>query len=62
MRQYARNACGTIALFHIVLNAVENHPTIVTQGSYLDSFRVRSLAGNAVERGQIFKNSHEILE
>lgn len=26
MKQYAQNACGTIALFHVILNAVKNHP------------------------------------
>lgn len=26
MKQYAQNACGTIALFHVILNAMKNHP------------------------------------
>lgn len=29
MKQYAQNACGTIALFHIVLNAFKKHPEII---------------------------------
>ena len=42
MRQYARNACGTIALFHIVLNAAANFPDLITPGSYLDNFKLNS--------------------
>jgi len=29
MKQYAHNACGTIGLFHIICNALENYPFIV---------------------------------
>lgn len=26
MKQHAVNACGTIALFHITINAIDKHP------------------------------------
>jgi ubiquitin carboxyl-terminal hydrolase L3 len=47
MKQYAQNACGTIGLFHIILNAAKARPEIVDQGSYLDNFRTQGLTKNA---------------
>lgn len=38
MKQYAKNACGTIALFHVIMNALQSHPELVEKGSYLDKF------------------------
>lgn len=29
MKQYAKNACGTIALFHVVLNHIYDYPDLV---------------------------------
>jgi len=29
MKQYAKNACGTIALFHVIMNALKDHPHLV---------------------------------
>jgi ubiquitin carboxyl-terminal hydrolase L3 len=57
MRQYARNACGTIALFHIVLNALEQHPDLITAGSYLDNFRVNASNIDPQARGELFKEN-----
>jgi hypothetical protein len=51
MRQYARNACGTIALFHIVLNALDQHPDLITTGSYLDNFRLNAANLDPQARG-----------
>jgi len=39
MKQYAKNACGTIALIHMILNSLEEYPDIATQGSFLSNFR-----------------------
>ena len=39
MKQYAQNACGTIALFHVIINAMKNMPNIVVGDSYLEKFR-----------------------
>lgn len=61
MRQYARNACGTIALFHIVINAASDHPDLIVPGSYLDNFQANSAAINPSARGQLFNNSKDIL-
>lgn len=62
MKQYAQNACGTIGLFHIILNAVKNHPNIVIPESYLDKFKNEGQAKSADERGKIFKESKSLLE
>ena len=42
MKQFAHNACGTIALFHIILNALQKYPNIVESGSYLEKFKEES--------------------
>lgn len=39
MKQYAKNACGTIALFHVILNAIYDFPDLVKEDSYLSKFR-----------------------
>lgn len=61
MKQKAINACGTIGLFHIILNAKEKYPDIVTPGSFLDKF-IHSTSGKDPEAtAEVFKNSKEIL-
>lgn len=61
MKQRAMNACGTIGLFHIILNAVEKYPDLITPGSFLDQFRINAQGKNFEERAEVFKNSKEIL-
>jgi hypothetical protein len=41
MKQYAHNACGTIALFHVILNAVDDYPDIIKAGSKLAEFKIK---------------------
>ncbi len=62
MKQYAQNACGTIGLFHIVLNALKSRPDIVLPESYLDKFRNDGQTKNAEERGKLFKESKDLHE
>lgn len=38
MKQYAKNACGTIALFHIIMNNLYDYPDLVREGSYFTKF------------------------
>lgn len=61
MKQKAMNACGTIGLFHIILNSKEKYPDIVTAGSFLDKFIQNSQGKDAEGRAEVFKNSKEIL-
>lgn len=39
MKQFAQNACGTIALFHMIVNAIDHTPDIVIPNSFLDKFK-----------------------
>lgn len=61
MKQHAINACGSIALFHIIMNAKEKYPAIVTPGSFLDKFSEQALGKDSEARADIFKNSSEIM-
>ena len=57
MKQHAVNACGTIALFHITLNAIEKHPELIKPDSFLDKFSQKALNKDSEARADIFKNS-----
>lgn len=62
MKQYARNACGTIALFHIALNAAATFPDLIAPGSYLANFKLNSSNIDPKARGELFKESKDILQ
>jgi ubiquitin carboxyl-terminal hydrolase L3 len=38
MKQYAKNACGTIALFHVVMNNLYDYSDLVREGSFFTKF------------------------
>lgn len=57
MKQYAQNACGTIALFHVILNALSVYPAIVEEDSYLKKFLDETKTQPAEDRGKIFEKS-----
>ena len=57
MKQYAQNACGTIALFHIILNMMSAYPDIITSDSYLAKFKTECSTKNAEEKGKIFQSN-----
>ena len=40
MKQFAHNACGTIALFHVIINALSTYPDIVVPDSYINKFKL----------------------
>lgn len=61
MKQHAINACGTIALFHITLNAKEKHPELIKPDSFLDKFSQKAMNKDSEARADIFKNSEEIM-
>ena len=43
MKQYAKNACGTIALIHIAINAaLREYPDVILKPSYLAEFQDES--------------------
>ena len=39
MKQYAKNACGTIALFHVIMNTTYDYLDLIKENSYLSKFR-----------------------
>ena len=62
MKQHAINACGTIALFHIILNALEKYPDIVLPNSFLQQFRANAEGKDSEHKADLFKNSKDILQ
>ena len=62
MKQYASNACGTIALFHVVLNSIYDYPDLVKEGSYFSKFREESFGKSPAEIGDLFKKNKDICE
>ena len=61
MKQLAHNACGTIALFHVLLNAVDTVPDIIKEGSYLAEFKAKQNK-SPNEIGEEFKASKNVEE
>jgi ubiquitin carboxyl-terminal hydrolase L3 len=61
MKQLAHNACGTIALFHVLLNAVDTVPDIIKEGSYLAEFKAKQNK-SPNEIGEEFKASKNVKE
>ena len=60
MKQFAKNACGTIALVHIALNAKHSYPDVYSEGSYLDKFAQEAKGKSPKEIGDLFKKSKDI--
>lgn len=58
MKQYAMNACGTIALFHIILNALKKYPNIIEEDSYLTRFLNDFKNSNSEEKGKAFEKAN----
>lgn len=61
MKQLAHNACGTIALFHVLLNSVDTFPDVIKPGSYLAEFKTKQNK-TPTEIGEEFKKSKEVKE
>lgn len=60
MKQHAKNACGTIALFHIIMNNIYDYDNLVKPDSYLSKFREETFGKKPEEIGEMFKKSKEI--
>ena len=54
MKQYAQNACGTIALFHIIINSMGQHQNLVAPDCEILKFYQKSLNEGPEERGKSF--------
>lgn len=62
MKQYAKNACGTIALFHVVMNAIYDYPDLVRENTYFSKFREDSFGKSPAEIGEMFKSNKDICQ
>lgn len=60
MKQLAHNACGTIALFHVILNSVDEYPDVVVEGSELVKFRNEAAGKTPKEIGEAFKSCKSV--
>jgi ubiquitin carboxyl-terminal hydrolase L3 len=62
MHQYARNACGTVGVFHILGNLPEAQQGLLVQDGKLANFFKECEGKNWVERGKLFKGSKAVKE
>lgn len=62
MTQYAENACGTIAVFHSLVNLYNKTQSFVTKGSYLDRFIAETSKLSPDERGKYFEEDDNLKE
>ena len=62
MHQYARNACGTVGVFHILGNLPEAQRGLLIEGGKLDTFFKACQGKTYEERGNIFKGSKAVQE
>jgi len=60
MKQFAKNACGTIALFHTIMNSIYEYPDLVKENSYLSKFREDTFGKSPQEIGEMFKKSKDL--
>ena len=60
MKQYAGNACGTVAVFHAITNLVREYPDIIAKDSYLQKFIEETQGLTKEERGNHFKKDKEL--
>lgn len=62
MHQYARNACGTVGVFHILGNLPEAQREFLLKDSVLDQFYQSCKGKTWEERGKLFMNSKKVKE
>lgn len=62
MKQYAHNACGTIALFHLYANLEKSHPELFEENSMIIKFKNETKDLSFDERGHKFNGNKEIKQ
>lgn len=60
MKQFAKNACGTIALFHVIMNNLYDYPDLVLENTYLTKFSEENFGKKPSEIGESFKINKDI--
>ncbi|KAL4431878.1 hypothetical protein ABPG74_012690 [Tetrahymena malaccensis] len=62
MKQYAENACGTIAIMHAAMNLIEQVPDMIRENSILHNFFKQTEKMTPEERADYFMNDQELKE
>lgn len=62
MEQHAMNACGTIGLFHAMLNILDRDTDLVQKGSFIDQFIKDTANMPPSERANYFKKNKKLKE
>lgn len=62
MHQYAKNACGSVGVFHILANLPEGQKALIAKDSKLEKFYKECEGKDWQERGTIFKNCKYLQE
>lgn len=60
MKQYAMNACGSIAFFHILGNLHSSHSSLIEKDSFLHNFFEESKGRTPQEIGKSFTDNQSI--
>jgi ubiquitin carboxyl-terminal hydrolase L3 len=62
MKQYAENACGTIAVIHSIMNNLDEVPFLVRPGSFLENFRNEMKGKSPEEIGKYVLHNKKMQE
>ena len=62
IKQFAQNACGTIALLHILSNIDEDYQNLIKKDSILYNFLTEGKKMTPEERGRYFETHQEFRE
>jgi ubiquitin carboxyl-terminal hydrolase L3 len=62
MHQYAKNACGTVGVFHILGNLPEDKKNLIAEDSMLSKFYKACEGKTYKERGNFFRGSKTLKE
>lgn len=62
MKQYARNACGTVAILHTMMNIAQENPELIKPGSFLAKFWEENKDKTPEERGNSLKKAENLEE
>ena len=60
MKQYASNACGTIAAFHAILNIADEQKDLINKDSFFEKFIEATKSLDPKQRGKYFQQNKEL--
>ena len=62
MKQFAVNSCGTVAIYHILLNLQNQFKHLLAEASIVNKFKSESADLSSQKRGQVFQDSEDIQD